>query len=387
MELFESADIDMDCSSPLRSDLWKAVAYEAETVRSDVKVLFADGATRSFLDRHEDLRGALPSLGCYAFRNCFVGHGGLVVSQRRRIFDAPDLITPYWKQVVGTQMVLENSGNPLPAFIAGDAAVPVRDLPEDVDIVSIANPGCQVYGHWLLDILPMLWLFHKTVPFLPLRGHPKILIPLRTPAYAQAMICDVFGITGQDLIEYDDLKEIVRASTLYVPSMMRVSPRMSPRMNDFVSTVATKLCRASPGAAADTPRRFMISRRAYHRSYARLLANERAVEEVARSRGLHIVEPEKLSWSDQVNLFQNAEVVAGESGSGLHNTLFSTEGTKILVLGNSQTNWNQSAIAALRSQEIGYLFPKNEWKSEAGGIMIEHDIDILARRLDELVST
>lgn len=62
----------------------------------------------------------------------------------------------------------------------------------------------------------------------------------------------------------------------------------------------------------------------------RPLINRKAVEEIFRDNGFIIVEAEQLGFIDRVNLFQNARIVAGETGAGLVNLYFCKDWTKVI---------------------------------------------------------
>src|SRR5438876_7035256 len=55
----------------------------------------------------------------------------------------------------------------------------------------------------------------------------------------------------------------------------------------------------------------------------RLLLNHEAVLKAVSDAGLTALMPEQLPWPEQLAMFSKARIVAGEFGSGLHNTLFS----------------------------------------------------------------
>ena len=87
-----------------------------------------------------------------------------------------------------------------------------------------------------------------------------------------------------------------------------------------------------------------------------------------KKNNIESISPEKLDWTEQVYLFSNANLVIGEFGSGLHNTIFSPSATNTIVLASPRMNWIQSGISALRNQKIAYIKPKehtkikNQWR-------------------------
>jgi hypothetical protein len=64
--------------------------------------------------------------------------------------------------------------------------------------------------------------------------------------------------------------------------------------------------------------------------------NEEKLEQFFISNGYTVIDPEKISFYDQINYYYNATHVASIRGSGLMNTLFCDPGTNIFILDNSK---------------------------------------------------
>jgi capsular polysaccharide biosynthesis protein len=60
-----------------------------------------------------------------------------------------------------------------------------------------------------------------------------------------------------------------------------------------------------------------------------------------------------MSWREQVRIFSEADCIAGEFRSDMHNAIFSRKGAVVICF-----NWItdvQSRIANFRSQKVGYI--------------------------------
>jgi|GEM_PF-3054689 len=81
-------------------------------------------------------------------------------------------------------------------------------------------------------------------------------------------------------------------------------------------------------------RRIYCSRRLSmaYRPHYRPLLNEDEVEDFFVERGFEIIYPETMSLQAQMNVFSEAGYVAGPSGSGMFNSLFSPEGCLVMDL-------------------------------------------------------
>jgi capsular polysaccharide biosynthesis protein len=62
---------------------------------------------------------------------------------------------------------------------------------------------------------------------------------------------------------------------------------------------------------------------------------------------------ETMTWKQQISLFHDAEIIVGQAGSGLHNSLFSGAETRLASIGFM--NPVQSEIGALRGHHNAFL--------------------------------
>jgi capsular polysaccharide biosynthesis protein len=75
-------------------------------------------------------------------------------------------------------------------------------------------------------------------------------------------------------------------------------------------------------------------------------SNESEVANTFARRGFDIIDPSKLSYAQQISLFQNADVIAGAHGSAFANLIWSRPGTKVIDLMPDQWigYWGDSGI-------------------------------------------
>ena len=91
----------------------------------------------------------------------------------------------------------------------------------------------------------------------------------------------------------------------------------------------------------------------------RMLANEAEVAALFERNGFEIVFPETLSLSQQINLFNQAKVIAGASGSGMLNAIFAPAGGKVLDIESFNVTVRQHAkVYASTGKEYAFLFGK-----------------------------
>ncbi|HEX7391073.1 MAG TPA: glycosyltransferase family 61 protein, partial [Acidiphilium sp.] len=165
-------------------------------------------------------------------------------------------------------------------------------------------------------------------------------------------LADHLGVDTERAIWFDSRTEqldLDRAAVL--PLLGREGgyhPLASVLFAEFAARVAVP-------SSVPTPRLF-VARGTFSNPAApkRVLVNEAELAEIAaREFGFSAVHPETLGFSEQVGLFAQARTILGQAGSGMHNALFAPEGATVGVI--RFTAPDQSHIAALRRQRIGYL--------------------------------
>ncbi len=73
---------------------------------------------------------------------------------------------------------------------------------------------------------------------------------------------------------------------------------------------------------------------------------------MAISRGFEIVQPENLSFPDQVELLRSASCILGEHGSGMHSAVFADPGTVVAVVRAPQRAHQLKIAAAFEHRFI-----------------------------------
>lgn len=280
------------------------------------------------LDHHRGELGRAPDVELHVVADGAVGGLGAHVRRNGAYLWAPNL----WPGYVGHWMRADWDV-PTWAFDDGD---PIRT--ERVFSILHFN---LIYGHWLTEMLPKLFVIGR----LKERGvDAPIAWPSTAPAYMRAAVEEL--LPGQELLVYEPGRSYVAADRVLLPSMMQQSYLFHPALlGDFQQL--------TPGAPPG-PSALFVSRSALLRGSAfRTLVNASEIEALAVELGLTVIHPERIPWREQVALFSGAELVVGEFGSGLHNALFSPEGTRVVAL--NWINEVQSRIAAFRGHDLGFI--------------------------------
>jgi len=106
-----------------------------------------------------------------------------------------------------------------------------------------------------------------------------------------------------------------------------------------------------------------ISRRNWQevRPNSRALTNRDDVEALFQRSGYTIFLPEQYSVAEQIAVFRQARVIAGESGSGLHNSIFMQPARRMICIQSGrQTHLIQASLCDLFGQKSAYVIGQQE---------------------------
>ena len=195
---------------------------------------------------------------------------------------------------------------------------PLSSSYNTIDHPCVIFDAHGIYGHYLLESLPLLWTMEEGFSF------KLAFFPWKKTidAYLLGMIAP-FGLASEDICITEEFSLI---KTLY---LIRRPYMIKSYASNKIRSVYKKVATYYHGKDTALPKRIYVSRRKVAK---RMLINESACEEVFASYGFTSVCPEMLSFPDQVRLFSNATHIAGPVGSALHNVVFSLRPEEMKVL-------------------------------------------------------
>jgi hypothetical protein len=236
--------------------------------------------------------------------------------------------------------------------------------------------GVQVYGHFVIEMLPKLLL---TARFAALFGQVLPVLDRQMSGWLIDILHRHCGIDPARAIWFDSATErLALDQAIVLPLLTRAAgyhPLASPLIDKFVAR--TGLPPLEPGT------RLFVARGDFFNPAApqRRLANEADLARIAVEQfDFRIVRPETLSFAEQVGLFAQATAILGQAGSGMHNALFAPRGAITGMIRFPAPD--QSAIAALRGQGIAYL---TEGISEIEQQVFHADPDLFTRFVARLI--
>ena len=208
------------------------------------------------------------------------------------------------------------------------------DAPESAPVAATFVDACASnYAHWITEVLPRMMLFcdnerFNDVPVVVNDGlHQNIMESLLLVAGEHREIITL--PIGRALV-VDQLHLTSVAG--YVPFEQRTT-KLSGHSHGLFSTRALGVLRNHlDGIVLDAeeepwPEKIFLRRN----SGARRVTNIVELEKLVVARGYVIVEPEKLTFSQQVQLFRNAKEIVGPTGAALANAIFCQPGTRVAI--------------------------------------------------------
>lgn len=209
-------------------------------------------------------------------------------------------------------------------------------FPEEIAVAASFVDACAAnYAHWLTEVLPRIAAFcgeeqFQRIPLVVNEGlHKNILESL-------------FSIVGteREIITLP-IGRAIRVNELYITSAAgyvpfgRRSKCLSAHAHGVFNPIAFELIRNRIQAQRprstkqiDWPKRIYLRRN----SEVRTITNAGELERLLLSHGFTIIEPEKLTFMDQFQLFSGANEVVSLTGAALSNAIFCKPGTKVVVL-------------------------------------------------------
>lgn len=210
------------------------------------------------------------------------------------------------------------------------------------------------YYHWVVDYLSRFWAIDQFPEYshFPLiiddNLHPNLLEALSYCNKNRRVIIPVrYGTRHR-------VKKLVIPSNLsFIPKNLRSGMKgtyedggVAPRAIQFLRDIFEVNKRIEN---SESRRKIFISRK---RAHHRVLLNETEIENLFLRYGFQTINPEKMTFREQLEIFAGAEIIAGPSGAGMTNMIFAPITTKLLFLSNCPF---YSVVADILGQDAVYV--------------------------------
>lgn len=247
----------------------------------------------------------------------------------------------------------------------------------DEKVIVLSQRGFNIYGHWLIDLLPRLAFCERM-----LVQNVKVILPKGIPKYAFELL-KYFGVEKNRIIEHDYKYETLHCKDAIIPSASRSGNDLS-HIHPCIGNYFDRIIDNCNLIEKDTAPYLYLSRKG-ERNQMRRLINRNEVENVLDKFPFVSIQPEKLSFLEQFSLYKNAKIIIGEYGSALHNSLFGSKDLKVISLsGNHILSFIQHRLCEVKDQQIGYVFGEAFYKKD-NRTMTDFLID--PKDLEEILET
>jgi len=185
------------------------------------------------------------------------------------------------------------------------------------------GPFMNHYGHFITESLSRYWrqeaaAFEHFVAYPFMHNHGNI--------HVREFHHHLAGLLNVPIDQMTVLRSQTVFEEIVVPEQLwTYNVHVNGRMRDIYGKIRARY------AGAKSTGRLFLSRISSLR-----LGNVPQVEEVFASFGFRVLYPERIPITDQLSLYANCAVLAGLSGSGMHNCLFARPGLMTIEVGDAR---------------------------------------------------
>lgn len=264
----------------------------------------------------------------------------------------------------------------------------------NINSAALISGRCtKNYFHWLIEYAPKIIRFAESklkIDYLLVgRDMPKQHYEFLD------FLCHKYGLKYFKVEPNTHLK----INTLYVPSQMTYIPddpqyeywesgSLYDQDLQHINNLATEMKNsASLPPLSDDFKRIYVTRKS---ARSRSITNETELELIFKSKGFKIVDTSQLNFTQQVQLFQFADVIASPAGAAMANLVFCKPEAKIICL-VAELNKKfciQANIAALRKCTFIYVTGNMTYPEDNYSDFSEYrfsDFTILPNKLEALL--
>ncbi|MDQ3206217.1 MAG: glycosyltransferase family 61 protein, partial [Pseudomonadota bacterium] len=242
------------------------------------------------LDVYDARTRRQPSVRIYSFGDRPAALG------RTAIIDAGQFLELGYLQFCETSRFHEFGNVALVEDYGEDAVVfraPSDHLHVQGDCALVTQKGDDVWGHWLVDILPRIRMVRDLLP--------DVTIVLADALGCSRDLLRHARIDMRKVVVYDPVMTVLTTDRLFFPSFLRFANGFSP----YAAAIFTPLRRA-----AERPtRKLYITRSATAAGSS--IDNHAEIERLFLGRGFEVVSPQSMPLSEQVATFGQASHIAG----------------------------------------------------------------------------
>lgn len=247
--------------------------------------------------------------------------------------------------------------------------------------------GNSNYWHWMFDVLPRIELANKILDYQKI---DNFLVPSVEKKF-QFESLDLLDIDREKILPSNKFRHIEATSLLAVDHPYVLNNNPSTEIQQIpkwiIQWLRRKFLAKNTFSKSSTYKKIYIERNNLNdnRFTRRKIINENEVKSVLLKNGFRSIKPEGLSFSEQINVFSNAEFIIGLHGAAFANIVFSRKNIKILEI---QSTGTADVIKNLAiSNDLSYdrmtIKPDSEDSNNQDGHMLV-STDILKKKITKL---
>jgi len=186
------------------------------------------------------------------------------------------------------------------------------------------------YGHFITETLSRLWAFREIKHFRHLVVFPFIFSHRKPVKDYQAYLMYLLDIPSDNI---ETLRAPTRFKSITVPEQGWTINRSA---NSNIAPIYTHIRETHQArhSSKETCERIFLSRN--DKKYQRT-NNVADIETLFKKRGFTIFYPDQLTMQQQLSIYSNCKIMAGFSGSALHNCLFTHQDTLVIEVADMRT--------------------------------------------------
>ena len=192
-------------------------------------------------------------------------------------------------------------------------------------------PGIENYGHWLLDIIPKLIISKR---YKDLDDFDAFLFPNINKEF-QKTTFNYFNIPKEKLIDCSKIRHLY-ADKFTIPAhpYWKLNHHQLDTVANVDKNILLKIQEIflSKNTYGGTKLKKIFIDRSDSKSNHNKLSNNEEVCIHLKRQGFEIVQLTKLSFEEQIKIFNSAQIVVANHGAGLTNIIFCKTNTQIIEI-------------------------------------------------------
>jgi hypothetical protein len=305
----------------------------------------------------------IPAFEVYRFSKAKVLPANVVITKENAVFNYDKGAALLHASVAGTRHHCQAIGNGLALL-----CFPHLKIKTLSSGVLISGRATSNYFHWLIEYLPKILAIDMLPPWA--KNTPIIIDEAMPPTHLESLrqILKKKGWNNalierapNECLEVEDL--IVPTNPIYHPDRFDLpfttGSGLSLEHLHFVRNTLLEGFRSNP-----SPRRLLVCRTNHS---TRTISNWEDIQELLiKKYNFYPFYPEKLTFEEQIELFNGATTIIGATGAALSNLLFIKPGTRCIAFiarGNREYSI-QSNLATKVGGIFSFIAGENDYPSE-----------------------